>query len=99
MRFRQLHKQHGPCFAQAFLDYAFHLGENSALAEYTRSPRPKRLERPKITAVVEVEIPLSARWRALPPQHCSARHYAGSRRDAGPDCCRPLRLVFWQVPL
>jgi hypothetical protein len=64
-----------------------------------RSSRPKRLARPKITTVVDVEIPLSARWRALPPQHCSVPHYAGRRRDAGPDSCRPLRLVFWQVPL
>jgi hypothetical protein len=33
MRFRQLHKQHRSCFAQAFLDCAFQIRENAVLAE------------------------------------------------------------------
>jgi hypothetical protein len=36
----------------------------------------KRLGRPKVTAVVDVGIRLSFRWRALPPLRCSASHYA-----------------------
>src|SRR5262249_32900960 len=36
---------------------------------------PKPLERPKITSVVDAEIRLSARWRAL-PRNCSAPHCA-----------------------
>src|SRR5467141_1838329 len=36
----------------------------------------KRLERPKVTAVVGAEIRPSACWRALLPRHYSASHYA-----------------------
>ena len=42
----------------------------------------------KVTGVVVVEIRSSARWRALPPRHCSASHYAERRRDADPGSCR-----------
>src|SRR5580692_3185919 len=35
----------------------------------------------------DVEIRLSARWRAPPPRHCSAPHYGERRRDADPDSC------------
>jgi hypothetical protein len=34
----KLHKQHQFCFAQAFLDCAFQLGENSVLAEGEGAP-------------------------------------------------------------
>src|SRR5258706_4464882 len=60
---------------------------------------PTRLGRPKVIAVVDVEIHLSARWRVLPPGHRSAPHYAERRRDAAPDSARLSRLVCWQVPL
>src|SRR5258706_11520673 len=70
----------------------------SDLSNLFRSVPGPRRERPKITAVVDVEIRLSARWRALPPLHCSASHYAERRRDADPDSCRLSRLVSWQVP-
>ena len=63
-----------------------------------RSSRLTWLKRPKVTAVVDVEIRLSARWRALPPRHCSAPRYAERRRDADPDSCRLSRLVCWQGP-
>src|SRR6266849_10686954 len=58
---------------------------------------PTRLERPKVTAVVDAEIRLSARWRALPPRHCSAFHYAEQRHVAAPDSCRRSRLLCWHV--
>src|ERR1700730_12395427 len=65
----QAAKQHQSCFAHAF---------STALSARPkrrpgrrRSSRPKRLERPKLAAVVDVEIRLSARWRALPRWHCS----------------------------
>src|ERR1700686_112136 len=57
---------------------------------------PKRLERPKVTAVVDVEIRLSARWRVLPPRHRNASHYPVRRHDAAPDSCRPSRLACRQ---
>jgi hypothetical protein len=63
-----------------------------------RSSRPKRPERPKVTPVADVETRWSARWRALPPRHCTASHYAERRRGADPDSCRLSRLVCWQVP-
>ena len=47
----------------------------------------------KVTAVADVEIRLSARWRALLLQRCSALHYAGRRRDTDPGICRLSRLV------
>src|SRR5271156_5154246 len=37
------------------------------------------LKRAKVTGVVDVEILLSARWRALPRRHCSVSHYAERR--------------------
>src|SRR5271156_3452373 len=49
-----------------------------------RSSRHERLERPKVTVVVDVEILLSAHWRGFPPQHCSASHYAERRHDSDP---------------
>ena len=60
---------------------------------------PETAGGPKVTAVVDVEIRLFARWRALPPRRRSACHYAERRRDAAPDSCRLSRLVCWQVPL
>src|SRR5580692_10041440 len=57
----------------------------------------RRLERRNVIAVVAVEIHSSSHWRALPPRHCSAFHYAWRRRDAALDSCRPSRLVCWQV--
>ena len=44
-----------------------------------------------VTEVVFLEIRSSARWRALPPRHCSVPHYAERRRAADPDSCRPSR--------
>src|SRR6202521_4516561 len=90
-------KQHQSCFAHAF--------STALSARPKRRPgrrrfsRPKRLEQPKLAAVVDVEIRLSARWRALPRWHCSLRHYVERRRDADQDNCRLLRLVSWQVLL
>jgi hypothetical protein len=55
--------------------------------------RSKRLERPKLIAVFDLEIRLSARWRALPRRHRSVSHYAERRHDSDPDNCRPSRLV------
>src|SRR5260370_20552084 len=56
--------------------------------------RPSTLE----PQYVDVEIRLFARWRELPPRHCSAPHCAERRRDADPDSYRPSRLACWQVP-
>src|SRR5216684_906015 len=67
-------------------------------ARQKRRPGRRRTSRPKVTAVVDVEIRLSVRWRALPPRHCNASHYAERRRDADPDSCRLSLLVCWQVP-
>src|SRR5277367_2540525 len=52
---------------------------------------PETAGGPKVTAVVDVEIRLSARWRALPQRRCSASHYAEQRRDADLDSCRRWR--------
>jgi hypothetical protein len=41
--------------------------------------------RPKVTAVVGVEIRLSAYGRALLPRHCNVPHCAERRRDSDPD--------------
>ena len=46
---------------------------------------------------VDVEIPLSARWRGLPPRRRSEPHCAERRRDADPDSCRPSPLACWQA--
>src|SRR5437870_10040881 len=59
---------------------------------------PTRLERPKVTAVVDVEIRLSARWRVLPPRHRSAPHYAERRRGVDRDSCGLSRLACGQEP-
>src|SRR5260221_11624029 len=67
------------------------------LPKRRRPSRPKRLERQKLTTVVDVEIRLSARWRALPSRHCSASRYAERSRGADPDSCRLWRLACWQV--
>src|SRR5712692_2246689 len=53
-----------------------------------------RLQRPKVTAVVDVEIRLFASWRALPPGCRSAFHYAEGKRDSGPDSCMLARLAY-----
>ena len=93
-RFRvESRSQHQSCFAQAVLDCAFQLGKNPVLSEGGGAPVPKRLERLNVTAVVDVEILLSAHWRALPPRHCSVSHYAERRHDSGPDSCRLSCLV------
>src|ERR1700686_4190099 len=64
----------------------------------TRFQSPlRRLGRRNIIAVVAVSIHSSSHWRALPPRHCSAFHYAWRRRDAALDSCRPSRLLCWQV--
>ena len=55
--------------------------------------RPKLLERPKVTAIVDVEIRLSARWRELLRRHCSVPHYAERRHDSDPDSCRLSCLI------
>ncbi len=52
-----------------------------------------------VTAVVDVEIRLSARWRAVPQRRCSAPHYAERRHDSAPGSCRLSCLVSWQLPL
>ncbi len=59
----------------------------------------KRLERPKVTAVVDAEIRSSACWRALLPRHCSASHYVERRRDADPDSCKRSRSLLLPGPL
>src|ERR1700736_3615238 len=52
-----------------------------------------------LTAVVDVEIRLSARWRVLPRRRYSVRHYAERRHDSDLDSCRRSCSVFWKVPL
>ena len=89
----ELHKQHQLCSAQAFLDCAFQPSKNAVLAQGEGPSRPRRLERPKVAAVADEEIRLSAHWQALPPRHCSVRRYAERRHDSDPDSCRPSRLV------
>src|ERR1700686_5197091 len=87
------------------LDFFYHLESPSRRLQWQKrrpvrrrrcSSRPKRLERPKVTAVVDVEIRLSARWRVLPPRHRNASHYPVRRHDAAPDSCRPSRLACRQ---
>jgi len=73
-------------------------GKDAILAKAKVPQCPKRLERPKVTAVVDLEIRLSAYWRGLPPQHRNAPHYAGRTHDAAPDSCRPSRLLCWRAP-
>src|SRR5580704_3450582 len=63
-----------------------------------RFSRPQRLGQPKLAAVVDVEIRLSARWRALPRRHCSVRHYVERRHDSDPDSYRLSCSVSYQVP-
>src|SRR5260370_10603877 len=84
----KLHKHHQSCFAQAFLHCAFQLAKTPSCPKAKVLQSPKRLEPPKVTGFVDVEIRLSARWRALPRQHCSVRHYAERRHDSDPDNCR-----------
>jgi hypothetical protein len=95
-----IHLSYESCFALGRSRLRFSARQKRRPVRRRRnSSHPKRLERPKVTAVVDAEIRVSARWRALPPRHYSAPHYAGRRRGAGPDSCRPLRSVCWQVPL
>src|SRR6266853_2738269 len=48
---------------------------------------PETAGGPKVTAVVDVEIRLSARWRASPQRHRSAPHYAERRRGVDRGSC------------
>src|SRR5271170_1301456 len=79
--------------ARAFRLFAGAHEKRKACAKARCDSRPKRLERPTVTAVVDVEIRLSARWRALPRRHCSVSHYAGRRHDSDPDSYRLSCLV------
>src|SRR6202140_2683006 len=90
------------------LDFFYHLESPSRRLQWQKrrpvrrrrcSSRPKRLQRPKVTAVVDVEIHSSARWQALPRRHCSVFHYIERRRDSVLDSCRRSRSVSWRVPL
>src|SRR5260370_33266168 len=82
------------------LDFSYHLEYLCAQPRLDRTGEGAPvLERPKLIAVVDVKIRLSARWRAPPRRHCSAPHYAERRRDADPDSCRLSPLVCWQAPL
>src|ERR1700683_102209 len=47
------------------------------------------LERPEVTAIADVEIRLSVRWRALPRLRCSVFRYGGRKHDTAPDSCTP----------
>src|SRR5580692_844763 len=79
-----------------YLDFSCHL--ESPNARRRRSGRPQPLERPKVTAVVDVETRLSARCRCEPQRHYSVRHYAERRHDSDPDSCKSSRWVSWRVP-
>src|SRR5258708_6607919 len=57
---------------------------------------PETAGGPKVTAVVDVEIRLSACWRASPQRHRSAPHYAERRRDVDQDSCGLSRLACGQ---
>src|SRR5712692_3113685 len=88
----QPHKQHQSRLPQAFLGVLSSSTKRRSGRRRKRSRRPKRLER-NFTEVADVETRLSARWRALPPRHCSAPHCAERRRDNDLDNCRSLHSV------
>jgi hypothetical protein len=58
-----------------------------------------RLERPKVTVIVDLETRLFGRSLALRPRRCSASHYAERSRDADPDSCKRSRSLFLPGPL
>src|SRR5580704_7222341 len=64
-----------------------HFGPTSSIVKSRldgrkRYGRPEPREATELTAGVDVEIRWFARWRVLPPRHCSAPRCAGRTRDA-----------------